>query len=203
MADPRVTTATSGFEGVHRFWDGGFNKTMAKILPGEYYVSEGQDLVTTILGSCVSACVRHVKYPLGAMNHFLLPDAGGDGSAVDAPHRYGAYAMEHMLNELFKKGARKSDLEVKIVGGGAVMQSSARVGGRNIEFVKNYLENEQLRVVSEDVGDSVARRVVYDVTNGRMLVKHLPVEAALAEEESRYANSVASQEDSGGDVELF
>lgn len=203
---PAMTESTPGFENVPRFWDRSLNKTIAKILPGQYYVSHGQDLISTVLGSCVSACVRDKRTRVGAMNHFLLPEASAHeaNSTINAPHRYGAFAMEAMLNDLFRAGVRRRDLEIKIVGGGEIMNSSARIGAKNVVFVTEYLEREGFQIVSADVGDRWARKVMYDVTTGRMLVKHMsPEDEGLQETESKYKAEINQPKAAAGDIELF
>ena len=195
-------SGTPGFEHVPKLWDSELQQVVAKVLPGQYYVSTGKDLVGTVLGSCVSACVRDTRMALGGMNHFMLPDLQGDPSEIDDPHRYGAFAMEAMLNDLFRRGASRQYLEVKIVGGGSVMRSSSRVGERNIEFVQEYLANEGLPIASQDVGTLYARRVVYDVKTGQMLVKRIESAESVRAEEEKYLQDV-SVETPSGDVELF
>ena len=93
------------------YYDRTFDCDAAKILPGEYYYT-GQDMViVTVLGSCVSACIRDRVTGLGGMNHFMLPDGGDSNSPVSASMRYGTYAMEVLINELLKSGARRENLE--------------------------------------------------------------------------------------------
>ncbi|MEM7098667.1 MAG: chemoreceptor glutamine deamidase CheD [Pseudomonadota bacterium] len=205
LSSQKITAPTNGFDHIHRFWDGSFNKTMAKVQPGECYVSWGQDLITTVLGSCVSVCVRSLNHSVGGMNHIMLPEVGGSESVIAEPYRYGAYAMEHLLNSLFRCGLTRKELEIKVVGGGAVMSSSVNVGARNISFVKQYLEQESFNVTATDVGGNNARRVVYDVVDGRMLVKHLPIEetADLTANESQHADRLSKEQSATGEVELF
>ncbi|MCP5180116.1 MAG: chemoreceptor glutamine deamidase CheD [Pseudomonadales bacterium] len=201
-----LNKGTPGFEHVPRFWDAARAATIVKVLPGQYYVSSGGELLATVLGSCVSACIRDTRAGVGGVNHFMLPDADGAqaGFAADAPHRYGSFAMEAMLNELYKRGASRRNLEVKVVGGGAVMRSSAAVGERNIRFVREFLENEGMPIAAQDVGDACARRVLYDVTTGKMLVKRLQgaVELDVTAEEENYRKTVSTNAPSG-DIELF
>ena len=102
------------------YFDRYFNVEAAKILPGEYFVT-GRDMVlVTVLGSCVAACIRDRISGIGGMNHFMLPDSGGDRSnpLVGASMRYGSYAMEILINQLIKLGASRASLEAKVFGGG-------------------------------------------------------------------------------------
>lgn len=197
-----------GFEHVRRIWQPQLDAFVAKVLPGEYYVTRGGEWVGTVLGSCVSACIRDPQAALGGLNHFMLPDAAERGrwgnSGVDLAHRYGSYAMEHMINDLLKLGASRTRLEVKLVGGGRMLEHMSDVGARNIEFVRGYLRKEGLQVAGEDLGGSQPRRVVYDVLSGRVRVRKLPVEIgrSIAREELDY-HQVIRQRQITGDVELF
>ena len=199
-----------GFEHISRYWDKYHNTVAAKILPGEYYVTEQQEAVTTVLGSCVSACVRDKRLGIGGMNHFMLPaseDGSGWGGAVDptsSATRYGNYAMEHMINDILKHGGSKKNLEVKLFGGGRIIENLSDVGKRNIAFVREYLSTEGLPVVGEDVGDIHPRKIMYFPQTGRALVKrikHLHNDTILQREKD-YRSEISAQP-VGGSVELF
>jgi len=201
--------ALPGFEHVRKFWHPKHKAFVAKVLPGEYYVSRGGEWIATILGSCVSACIRDPVIGVGGMNHFMLPGArNADDSwahtEVDKAHRYGSYAMEHLINDILKQGARRSRLEIKLVGGGRVLGNMTDVGANNIRFVREYLDAEKLYVTSEDLGDVFPRKVFYDVVSGRMRVKKLPssVRQAVAQEETQYLHSIEAKPEKG-EVELF
>lgn len=199
--------AMSGFEHIRRFWQPEYQSFVAKILPGEYYVTRGGELIGTVLGSCVSACVRDPSVRMGGMNHFLLPEDAGGGwsdSGVGLAHRYGSYAMEHLINDLLKHGADRSRLEIKLVGGGRMMERMSDVGARNIDFVRHYLQREGFRLAGEDLGGNHPRRVFYDVVTGRVRVKKLPARVGenIVNEELGYRRGLESRK-VAGDVELF
>ena len=164
-----------GFEHVKIMHDHRFAEDIAMILPGEYYVSVTPMIVYTVLGSCVSACMRDSHLRIGGMNHFMLPghhDALSDPLGQSA--RYGAYAMEVLLNEILGRGARRERLEVKLFGGGNMFgQIMADIGRTNVEFAKRYLVQEGLRIVSQDVGDCYPRKIFYFTATGRVLLKKL------------------------------
>ena len=105
----------------NRYFDRTFGCDAVKVLPGEYFVTTSDIVLVTVLGSCVTACVRDRDKGLGGMNHFMLPDNGGELDVLSSSARYGAYAMEVLLNHLLKMGARRSSLEAKVFGGGRVM----------------------------------------------------------------------------------
>jgi chemotaxis protein CheD len=203
-------SAVPGFEGIQRYWDPTMQRWTAKILPGEYYVTRAQEGISTVLGSCISACMRDRELGCGGMNHFMLPEdcADGNGSWNEADGgastRYGSYAMESLINELLKLGARRERLEVKLFGGGRILPSMTDVGLRNIAFAREFLKAEGLSVAAQDVGDVFPRRILYFPESGRVLVKRLRAvdSRAVASSESSYRSSLGRQTE-GNDVELF
>jgi chemotaxis protein CheD len=191
----------------NKYFDRNFNIDAVKILPGEYYVT-GRDMVlVTVLGSCVAACVRDRLTGIGGMNHFMLPDSRQDGgSPVGLAGRYGTYAMELMINQLLKAGARRNNLEAKVFGGGNVLRgfTVANVGQRNAEFVLDYLHTENIMVAAQDLLDIYPRKVYFFPATGRTLVKKLRSvhNDTIIEREQQYIARIKSS-DVQGDVELF
>src|SRR3954470_21604201 len=148
---------------------------------GDCLVGGEEDLTfSTILGSCVSACVRDTATRIGGMNHFLLAEPSG--SAKDrygASARYGAFAMEQLINKVLSRGSgRKADLEIKIFGGGLINSALTDVGAKNVEFVHEFLHNEGYELAGEDVGGTYARRVMFKPHSGRAFIKRLDSNAA-------------------------
>jgi chemotaxis protein CheD len=188
------------------YYDRTFDCDAAKILPGEYYFTSKDMVIVTVLGSCVSACIRDRVTGLGGMNHFMLPDGGGDGSPVSASARYGTYAMEVLINDLLKAGARRENLEAKVFGGGAVLKgfTAMNVGERNAAFVQTFLRNEKIRIMAEDLNDIYPRKVYFFPRTGKVLVKKLMQthNDTLAKREIEYASRLKKQP-VAGDIELF
>ncbi|MGZ0018999.1 chemoreceptor glutamine deamidase CheD [Nitrosomonas sp. wSCUT-2] len=189
------------------YFDKNFNSQAVKLLPGEYYVTDKDILLVTVLGSCVAACIRDSYSGIGGMNHFMLPDGGGDaGSPLNASARYGTYAMEILINQLLKLGARRSNLEAKVFGGGNVLDglTVANVGQRNADFVLKFLQTEKIRVVAQDLVDVFPRKVYFFPKSSRVMVKKLRNvrNTTLSQRESDYRQRL-HRVDSGGDVELF
>lgn len=207
---PPLPPTLPGFEHVRRSWNHNYQSYAARILPGEYYVTKYNEGVYTTLGSCISACIRDSVLGIGGMNHFMLPATDASeadawkASSQSAATRYGNYAMEHLINEIMRNGGKRQNLEVKIFGGGRILANMTDVGQRNIAFVRDYLNVEGLRVISEDVGSIYPRMVVYFPATGLVRVKRL---------RSLHNNTIANQEISyidnlkakpvAGDVELF
>lgn len=158
------------------FFDREFALPAVKLLPGEYYVTTRNMVLTTVLGSCVSACVRDSTAGIGGMNHFMLPeDTDPTSRDAVAAMRYGVYAMEMLLNELLKAGARRERLEAKVFGGGAVLANMTmlNVGDRNADFVLRYLQTEQVRIAAQDLRGSLPRRINFFPVTGRVAVRKL------------------------------
>jgi chemotaxis protein CheD len=195
-----------GFEHIRRYWDNSLNCFAAKILPGEFYVTQHDEAVITSLGSCVSACIRDRVFGIGGMNHFMLPEAGdnalGGGGFASEATRYGSFAMEQLINEILKAGGRRENLEVKLTGGGRVLASmTTDIGGKNIRFVKEYLHNESLDAIGEDLGGTWPRRVVYFPATGKVRVKKMGSKEVISQEEA-YQEQI-SHTHLEGDIELF
>ena len=188
------------------YFDRTFDCEAAKILPGEYYFTNKDMLIVTVLGSCVSACIRDRVTGLGGMNHFMLPDGGGDGSPVSASARYGTYAMEILINDLLKAGAKRENLEAKVFGGGAVLKgfTAINVGERNAAFVLSFLKTEKIRVMAEDLNDIHPRKVYFFPRTGKVLVKKLMQthNDTLAKRETEYASRL-KKAPVGGEIDLF
>lgn len=189
----------------NRYYDKKFEAEAVKVLPGEYFVTSANVLMVTVLGSCVSACIRDREKGIGGMNHFMLADSGEAG-AVSSSARYGTYAMEILINHLLKLGARKNNLEAKVFGGGRVMSSlsSSKVGERNSRFVMDFLATEGISVAAQDLMDVYPRKVYFFPDNGRVLVKKLirMHNDTLIRREKEYAARLTEAPVSG-EIELF
>jgi chemotaxis protein CheD len=209
-ANFRPPLSLPGFEHIKRAWNESFDACSARLMPGEYYVTPHKEGIYTTLGSCISACIRDRVTGIGGMNHFMLPaSSSGDrdgwkSTSLSDATRYGNYAMEHLINDILKNGGSRKNLEVKLFGGGRIMQNMTDVGARNIAFVRDYLATEKLTVVSEDMGDIYPRMVVYFPATGSARVKRLRSlhTNTIAAQESQYLNSIAAKP-VGGEVELF
>ncbi len=180
-----------------------FQYDAVKVLPGEYFVSSDDIMIMTVLGSCISACIWDGRARAGGMNHFMLPD----GDSADGFGRYGSYAMELLINQMLKMGARREFMQAKVFGGAQVMAgfTSMNVGERNTKFVLDYLATERIPVVSQDVLDIHPRKVCYFPVTGKALVKrlaHAHPESLAVEERKGNAATVAKST-SGGSVDLF
>lgn len=189
------------------YYDRHFDRHAVKILPGEYFVTNGDKIIVTVLGSCVAVCLRDKVSGVGGMNHFLLPsDSSNETGLLSESARYGVYAMELLINHLLKMGARRSRMEAKVFGGGSVLRGLKvnNIGQRNVEFVLEYLQTEEIPVVAKDLLGDYPRKVYFFPDTGNVLVKKIKSlhNTTIVDRESEYRMKVKFTPKSG-DVELF
>jgi chemotaxis protein CheD len=199
--------AMPGFEAIRRYRNAAGIST-ARILPGEYYVTREDEAIDTVLGSCVAACIRNPRLSIGGMNHFMLPRPSNGGNdtwekVAGRATRYGTASMELLINAVLSAGGTRQDLEVKIFGGGRVVARLSDIGARNLEFVREFLQQEGLKVAAEDSGDICSRHIQYFPRSGRVRVRHLSARATeLGAKEQRYLD-VLEQTPVAGEIDLF
>lgn len=164
---------------INRYWDKHAKIWVAKILPGEIYISQNaEEAIATTLGSCISACIRDKK-GIGGMNHFMLPEntttsPSANNYWMGGAARYGCFAMECLINEILKAGGERKDLEMKVCGGGRILSGiSNDVGKKNSEFVLKFAEIEGISVKSYDLGDIYPRKVIFFPYTGKLFVKRI------------------------------
>lgn len=201
-----IPSALPGFGSVRRFRDQGGN-VVVKLLPGDYYVTSQEEVLDTILGSCVSACIRNPRLRIGGMNHFMLPRPSGHGTdtwehLAGRATRYGSASMEQLINRILSVGGTRAELEVKIFGGGRVLSSLSDIGNHNVIFVRDYLMQEGLKVASEDVGSNCPRHVQYFPMTGRVRVRHLRARADVVSQEQRFLKHIENKP-VAGEIDLF
>jgi chemotaxis protein CheD len=169
---------------------------------GDTYVTQSpEEVLTTILGSCIATCIRDPVNGVGGMNHFLLPDStSGDRDA----RCYGVNAMELLINDILKHGGDRRRLEGKLFGGGNVVSALTDVGSRNYAFARQFLSDEGIPIVGGDVGGDMARRIQYMPFSGR--ARQALVKGAgqkLVEEELTALHKKLKTAAAADDVEFF
>ncbi len=189
------------------YFDSNFKTKAVKLLPGEYFVTNKGLLLVTVLGSCVAACIRDSYSGIGGMNHFMLPDGGDEpGSSMNTSARYGVFAMEILINQLLKLGAKRGNLEAKVFGGGNVLDglTVANVGQRNADFVLKFLATEKIKVVAQDLVDIYPRKVYFFPKDSKVMVKKLKRthNNTISLREKDYSSRL-SKTGAGGEIELF
>ena len=192
------------------YFDSSFKTEAVKLLPGEYFVTSNNLLLVTVLGSCVAACIRDKHSGIGGMNHFMLPDGTSDAnSPMNASARYGTYAMELLINQLLKMGARRQNLEAKVFGGGNVIGglTQANVGQRNADFVQQFLQMEGIPITAKDLVDIFPRKVYFFPKTSKVLVRKLRTQhnETIKKREKDYSRKLnrSSDTEKAGVVELF
>jgi chemotaxis protein CheD len=207
--DRDLPEAMPGFEHVRRYRDNSRGVIVAKLLPGDFYVTREDEVLDTILGSCVSACIRSPRLRIGGMNHFMLPRPTGAGADTwddvrGRATRYGTASMEQLINRILSNGATRGELEVKVFGGARVLAAMTDVGNHNVSFVREFLKAEGLKVVAEDVGNLCPRHVQYFPASGKVRVRHLGAgqQSGVANREVQYLQGLDKQP-VGGEIDLF
>ena len=189
-----------------RFFDTVTSSWMVKVFPGEYYVTKNpEEVLVTVLGSCVSACIRDPRSGIGGMNHFMLPHSKAGNWAGDLQStRFGNFAMEKLINELLKAGCSRNSLEIKVFGGGNVTDTQNAIGTDNSDFILRFLEAEGLRCAAQDLRGQLPRRIHYTPTTGKVIRRLLGSgeSSAVAREEKDYVSRL-SQRSTGGEIQLF
>jgi chemotaxis protein CheD len=187
-------------------FDNRFNAYSVRVLPGDFYTTaQADEMVVTVLGSCVAACVRNPATGFGGLNHFMLPESEtGQWDGMSAATRYGNFAMEALINEVLKSGCVRRELEIKLFGGANFTAGPSMIGQKNADFAMRYLENEGCRVIAHDLGGSLGRRIHYFPATGkvkRFLLKG-GGDAVIVEQERRYVSSL-QQAPVEGEIDLF
>ncbi|MEM6531091.1 MAG: chemoreceptor glutamine deamidase CheD [Myxococcota bacterium] len=189
-----------GFDHIKPFWDSTAESWVSVIQPGQFYVSRSDQVIATTLGSCIAVCARDRMGTIGGMNHFMLPGlgptGGGSGGSVS---RYGFFAIEQLLNGILSLGVSRSSLEIKIFGGGRIIESD--VGDQNAEFAQRYFRVEGINVSAVDVGKNYGRRVRYHPLTGKAWVRKVDA-TEVVDREVRYEKAPMPVP-KGGEVELF
>jgi chemotaxis protein CheD len=174
------------------------------IVQGEQHVDSSADVVlTTLLGSCVAACIWDAEARVGGMNHFLLPGGESEGrESSGLSMRYGVYAMELLVNGLLRKGAQRSRLQAKLFGGACLMKGLTDIGELNAAFAERFLRAENIPLVGGSLRGSYGRRIQFWPSSGRVrqaLLKSQPKAIFLEERDAALPKPLCD----AGVVELF
>ncbi|WP_431189772.1 chemoreceptor glutamine deamidase CheD [Alteromonas gracilis] len=173
------------------YFDRYFNCNAVKILPGEFYATSNDHLIVTVLGSCIATCLFDPANNVRGMNHFLLPRDDTEKSIlISESARYGTYAMELLINEMLKLGAKKNQIVAKVFGGGNVMKGLIHnnIGQRNVDFAFEYLKKESIPVVASDVLSDYPRKVYFFEEDGLVRIKKIKAlhNTTILDRESEY-----------------
>ncbi|GGF74296.1 chemoreceptor glutamine deamidase CheD [Alteromonas lipolytica] len=158
------------------YFDPYFQRAAVKLLPGQYYVTTGETMLVTTLGSCVAACVRDTKSGIGGMNHFMLPAViRDDQHTVKTFTKYGVYAMQTLLETMYNMGANPAHYEAKVFGGGKVLDGFEQcdVGSQNARFIEQFMETHHIPIVARDLYQDYARKVYFLPQSGEVCMKRI------------------------------
>ena len=187
-------------------------RKQAAIHIGGVVASRQPLVVSTVLGSCISVCLRDPKMQIGGMNHFMLPSSNDE---ANAEARYGVHAMELLINACMKEGADRRRLEAKLFGGGHVLKAPETGGSvpkSNIAFALEFLRTENIPILAQDLGGYAAREVHFFTDSGKTLLRRLTIVEAddpalaqieRAERRERARKSAPSGNDAAENITLF
>ncbi|SIT11903.1 chemotaxis protein CheD [Insolitispirillum peregrinum] len=155
------------------YYDRAFGGTVRRVPQGACVLAEQDEVLATLLGSCVAVCLRDRTRGIGGMNHFLMPSPGGDQPLfpAHADHPYGEDAMEHLLSTLLAQGAQRDTLEAKVFGGAEMVPVLEGVGKRNADCALRFLNGQGLTPVAQDLGGTASRRVYFQPCTGKVWVR--------------------------------
>ena len=191
------------------------NHQRITIDPGEYYVADDDVVITTLLGSCVSACLYDPQNRIVGMNHFLLSCrhyAQDMPVCITDAGRYGIHSMELLLNAMWNRGARRGNLKAKVFGGSSLLNSAAKphgnyqaVGDVNIRFILEFLQNEKIPLVASDLGGNVGRVIHFYSGDFSVYVRKIISRRALVaqKEEHYWKKAIRMQEKRKTEIDLW
>lgn len=181
--------------------------TFHNVLPGNFMVTHKKDeVISTLLGSCVAACIRCRETGIGGLNHFLLPSTKGREVSKDQSMRYGDFAMEKLIGAIHRAGGNRNALEAKVFGGANLYDTDSKkpVGRSNIQFVLDFIYSEEIELLAEDLGGTAGRKIYYHPASGK--VKQQKMTKQNIDEVKKYENQYNTNlddESDSGTIELF
>jgi len=186
-----IEPALAGFVGTPRYWSPTDNKTIAKIGPGEYYVTRSDEILGSVLGSCIAVCIYDIKNGVGGMNHFMLP-MSKDKNVWSDTYRFGDRAMEVLIDAICINGGDRQNLQYKAFGGGQMLKNMTPIGDSNIKFLHQFMEQKHISIVSADLGGANPRLLKFYPKTGRAFVKKLQEISThqVIDEEIAYFNRI-------------
>ena len=158
---------------VTRFHDSTTGLDIVQVMPGTLYATSSGECITTILGSCISVCLRDPLSNIGGLNHFMLPGSRPDNDKSSETNNYGQFAMAQLISKMESLGANTNRFDAKIFGGGSMFPNDQEIGARNIEFATDHLRELGIEITSQDVGLNCSRRIRFFTDTGKVMVKRL------------------------------
>jgi chemotaxis protein CheD len=196
---------------LNRHYDPHFGKDIVTIHPGEYYTSTEDIYIATVLGSCISVALFDTQLQLGGLNHFMLPKSSRDVVLEEDEGRFGDYAVELLINDMMKKGAKRAHLQAKIFGGSNVLEDNGyhqnMTGINNINFALNFLKEERIPILVNDTGGIFPRKIYFHPQTTKVFLKRIQKSgmtvAEIKKREEAYQQSLKKMEKEAGDITWF
>ncbi|MGR3802767.1 chemotaxis protein CheD [Marinibacterium profundimaris] len=171
---------------------------LVHVIQGQFRIADKPNqILSTLLGSCVAACMRDPVLGIGGMNHFLLP--GNDPNSTNNV-KYGAHSMEQLVNGLLRRGALRERIEAQLFGGANIVAGLTKIGDSNCLFARQFMRDEGFRLVREDLGGTRGRKIRFKPSTGQVLVE--PIDALAADTATRSPARKLPNVKSG-EVDLF
>ena len=197
---------------MNRHYDPHFQKDIVTIHPGEYYSTDEDIYIATVLGSCISIALFDPTLKMGGLNHFMLPKSTrAEAVPMTDEGRFGNFAMELLINDMLKKGCKHENLRAKVFGGGNVLDSSSSkmnmTGINNINFALTYLETEHIPILVNDTGGIFPRKIYFHPQTSKVYLKRIqkigcPVEQ-IKQREEQYQTNLQQAKATAGDITWF
>jgi chemotaxis protein CheD len=194
---------------LYRFYSETLKKTLIMLMAGEYYATSNGEVLYTVVGSCITTCLYDKEKKVAGMNHFLLPGMVRSEEILSCElGRYGMFAMELLIGELIKLGARREGLQAKLFGGGKVLRfryDDGDVTGSNIRFARRFLELEGIPIVKDNLGGRSGRKILFFSDSNRVFLKRFDMkkEAQFFRDEESYKARVFQRRPEKSPVILF
>lgn len=180
------------------------------IHPGEFHASNHSSIISTVLGSCIAVCLLDQINRVGGMNHFMLPGKveNKDFYSDDGSGKYGMFAMDLLIGSIQKAGGARRNLVAKVFGGGSVINfrtTDGNVPQQNIDFTRNFLKMENIKVISSNVGGICGRKILFFPDTGRVLMKKIEISGRekLFQDEERYKIKLFKEKAQESELTLF
>ena len=192
---------------MYKYYDNKLKRTTINIAPGEYYATDEDIIINTILGSCVAVALYDPVRRIAGLNHFMLAESKfkkPDESFIKI-ERYGLYAMEALINTIIKQGGSKHRLRAKIFGGSRILKTNEKIdiGMQNILFAERYLETEGIPLLRSDTGGDRARRIYLFPQTFRVLLRRVYPTTELDLMMKKYLEKLGKDQDDRGKAVLF
>lgn len=196
---------------MNKFFSHKYNKQIISLMPGEYEISDN-DVLSTVLGTCIAVILYSEKKKIGGMNHFMLPKSKTieEDGVQQFAGKYGIQAMELLINAMMKRGIKKSEMTAKVFGGGSMFANKPgtlkpHVGLMNIDFAVYYLEEERIPIIGQDTGGAGGRKVLFFPENGKVLMSKVGQAGELMDQEDSYSRKISGgkQDDKDKKIILF